>query len=507
MAVAAMTAQAAIYIKGDVNRDGDVDIADVNAIVNVIMDQGDSGKADVNDDGVVDVADVNQVINIILSGEREVVRTNVDYVWNMDKLPEIHIEVPLDEWNRLLVLYDANSQTKQYIVANVRFVIDGEETVIEEAGLRLKGNTSRRRPEGNYMEMHKTKNTDWNHVHFGLNLRKWVKDDEHTIKGVRKLHLKYFKEDPAYVRELFCYNLMRDAGVWTAPRANYCRLWLKVEGDAQETYYGIYDMLEPIDENYLKRRDSDTEFGGNDGFLWKCRYPASLTNPYSADYGVDDTSDNNHTYKLETRIEDFEAAKAQLIDFQLKLNGKGDESFAKWIKEVCDVDLLLRTYAAIVAVGHWDDYLCNSNNYYIYFTTDHITDYKFYMIPYDLDNTLGTSHMNRDYGRQDPFDWGPISNPRISRIVSIPEYREKYIKYMQEIVDDDSDLMHFNDAVPRIRAWHDKISNYVSNDTGEDMQIIDRPASWGNHSEYRLLEDGFSTNWFRVKKTAIDAVK
>lgn len=57
-------------ITGDVNGDGKVDVADINAIINIILEneQPDSfaGNPDVNNDGKVDVADINAIINIIL---------------------------------------------------------------------------------------------------------------------------------------------------------------------------------------------------------------------------------------------------------------------------------------------------------------------------------------------------------------------------------------------------------------------------------------------------------
>ncbi|MBO4871499.1 MAG: C10 family peptidase [Muribaculaceae bacterium] len=56
---------------GDVNLDGVVDVADVNIIINIILelDSADNygRRAYITDDNVVDVADVNAVINIILS--------------------------------------------------------------------------------------------------------------------------------------------------------------------------------------------------------------------------------------------------------------------------------------------------------------------------------------------------------------------------------------------------------------------------------------------------------
>ena len=55
--------------RADVNRDGEVSIADINAIINVILDINNDPelilRADVNDDGEVNVSDVNKVIEVI----------------------------------------------------------------------------------------------------------------------------------------------------------------------------------------------------------------------------------------------------------------------------------------------------------------------------------------------------------------------------------------------------------------------------------------------------------
>ncbi len=51
---------------GDVNRDGEVNIADINAVLDIILG-GDNGlNGDVNSDGEVNIADINLIINIIL---------------------------------------------------------------------------------------------------------------------------------------------------------------------------------------------------------------------------------------------------------------------------------------------------------------------------------------------------------------------------------------------------------------------------------------------------------
>ena len=61
----------ASWLPGDVNLDGEVSLADINAIMSVILggDTGAdlSGRADVNRDGEVGIADVNRVIDLILN--------------------------------------------------------------------------------------------------------------------------------------------------------------------------------------------------------------------------------------------------------------------------------------------------------------------------------------------------------------------------------------------------------------------------------------------------------
>ena len=55
------------HVTGDVTGDGQVDISDVNAIINIMLGKAAQNAAgDVTNDGAVDIADVNGVINIML---------------------------------------------------------------------------------------------------------------------------------------------------------------------------------------------------------------------------------------------------------------------------------------------------------------------------------------------------------------------------------------------------------------------------------------------------------
>ena len=57
-------------IPGDINGDGKVDIADVNAVINMMLGKAEqTASGDVTGDGKVDIADVNAVINMMLGKE------------------------------------------------------------------------------------------------------------------------------------------------------------------------------------------------------------------------------------------------------------------------------------------------------------------------------------------------------------------------------------------------------------------------------------------------------
>jgi hypothetical protein len=49
-----------------VNGDGEVNIADINALIKAILTQDDDSVYDANDDGEINIADINFVIKAIL---------------------------------------------------------------------------------------------------------------------------------------------------------------------------------------------------------------------------------------------------------------------------------------------------------------------------------------------------------------------------------------------------------------------------------------------------------
>ncbi|MBR2129106.1 MAG: CotH kinase family protein [Bacteroidales bacterium] len=65
----------------------------------------------------------------------------------------------------------------------------------------------------------------------------------------------------------------------------------------------------------------------------------------------------------------MQAASSQLSDFIGRLNSLRDTKFKAWFASVCDIRLLLKTYAVITTAGIYDDYWNAGNNYFLYFNS------------------------------------------------------------------------------------------------------------------------------------------
>jgi spore coat protein CotH len=414
------------------------------------------------------------------------------YIYDINSIPEITLEVATADWNKLLSDFDQNPNNEEYIRSDFNFLKDAKNVSLSNIGIRIRGNTSRRRPEGKTGEMHNPANPDWHHASFAVNFNKFVKGQK--FAGTEKINLKWFKDDATYVREVYCYDLFERFGVWTAPQSSYCRLNLKIKEDSKTAYYGVYQLIEPVDEIYLKKRTAN--FSDNNGNLWKAAYGADFIHPDKSLMGLENitlTQTYVPVYDLKTNKQELEAAKTQLAEFITNLNSKTGNDFKIWIAGKTNVELFLKTYAVNVMCGMWDDYWNNKNNFYFYFNSAG----KFYFIPYDYDNTLGTSLLMANSGTQDVLNWGKSNHPLVTKILAIPEYKALYIQYTKDLCNSSNDLFYADKSMNRILNWQNKIEAYVNNDTNEDVKIEDKPASWGNCGFYRLLQP--NNNYFKTR--------
>lgn len=273
---------------------------------------------------------------------------------------------------------------------------------LDNVGFRLRGNTSR-------YSQKKSFKVSFNTFEAG---RKFY--------GLEKMNLNGEHNDPSIIRARLCWDWLRAVNV-PAPRSTHARVYIN------DNYYGLYIIVEHIDEEFVKSR-----FDNNDGNLYKCLYPADLaylgSNPdlYKLEAG------SRRVYEL-TQNEELDDY-SDLANFINVLNNTALANLECELDKVFNLNDYLKIMAMDVITGNWDGYIYNKNNFYLYHNTE---TGRFEYIPYDLDNTLGIDWLDRNWGTRNIYDWeqhAPEARPLYTRLLDVPEIRDRYSFYMNEIL-------------------------------------------------------------------------
>ena len=288
--------------------------------------------------------------------------------------------------------------------------------IVEDVGFRLRGNTSR---------------LAWKKS-FKLSFNDFVPGRE--FYDIDKMNLNGEHNDPSIIRSKLCWDIYQTIGMISS-RAAYTSVYIN------EAYYGLYISIEHIDDEFL-----DKNFTDDSGNLWKCNYLARL------DYLGDDpdlykfTNNGNRVYKLiRNEEEDDYSQLARLIDV---INNTPSDFLADSLETILDLSGVLKYFVVDVLTGSWDDYWYGKNNYYIYH--EPAID-KFYIIPYDYDNTFGVDWANIDWTQRDIYQFKhPDANrPLADQVLSIDQYRNLYTHFLE----------FYNNELYELSLWEARIDN------------------------------------------------
>lgn len=289
---------------------------------------------------------------------------------------------------------------------NVVFIYDDgtQRDTVENTGFRLRGNSSRYSAKKSFKVSFNTY------------------DSGRKYEGHEKLNLNGSHNDPSMIREKLYYDAWNKFGM-PARRSSFVRLYVN------EYYYGLYTNIEEMDEIWCKDR-----FGDNSGNLYKCTYPTDLTyeGAYQEDYKSIESSSvtGGRAYDLQNNEsgDDY----TDLVNFITILNQTPINELSCALEKVFDADGFLKAYAMDVASGNWDDYAFNKNNYYLYH--DPFND-QIVFIAYDCDNTFGVDWIGVDWTSRSVYEWENSSErPLVTRLLEIPQYRDRYSYYLNELV-------------------------------------------------------------------------
>lgn len=406
--------------------------------------------------------------------------------FDINALPTIQLTFSQSQWDLLLI---SSRDEREEVSGDFVFIKNGIEYPLSNIGVKLSGNTSFVLPE--------TNQDPYVQANFTLDFDEFVNDQE--LRGIAAMKLKRFKDDSTFVHEPLSNQIMHNFGIFTVHSSTYVRVEIKV-GANDFQYFGMYRMNESVNrKEYIDKR-----FGpdNDDGFLWQGNHKAwglahfsRITDQWG---GVGDFDQASFEYK--GKGSKYEEGKAQLVELATNLTQLEGTEFHEYAEQHINVPLFMKGLAAEAVLGHWDGLWGNGNNYMFYIDENAVLHF----IPFDTDNTLGTSLFVDDVGERDPFIFGRISTTPllVTKLMAIDEYKRLFKTYIKQLVNE-SNLMDQDYCVDWINNAHQLIEDHLVNVTGDNQQIIDEPADWANQSSYRLFELDTGKNWYSTRKTAV----
>lgn len=345
---------------------------------------------------------------------------------------------------------------------------------VYDIGFRLRGNTSRSAAKKSFK------------VSFNsFESRKW--------QGFEKLNLNGQQNDVSLLRTKLCWEMMREAGL-PAARTSYIALYIN------EEYKGLYLNTEHIDENFAA-----TYFDNQgDGDLYKCLYPANLqylgSDPNN--YKLEVFGRRVYQLKTNTWLDNYSTIR----NFISLIDEDFNENEICEISESFNVDRYIQYLALEILQGHWDGYVFNNNNFYLYFNDATQT---MEWIPYDLDNTLGIDWFGENWTNRDIYHWKPggQSRPLYSFIMNNPALREKFSFYIHHFIDQ---YYQGDWLADKVESYQNLISSYVQDDVyytldygfeHDDFINADNSA-WGGHIAF-----GLNSYFFNRKLAALSSLE
>jgi hypothetical protein len=210
--------------------------------------------------------------------------------------------------------------------------------------------------------------------------------------GLSKISLNNSVQDPTYLREELCREIMNDLDVPT-PRGGHALVTIN------GAFKGLYVVLEGADKKFLKRH-----FGNGSGTLYDGGYIQDVDKP------LDITSGNKRGERGDLRRL---AAAARDPNPANRFEG---------VAKLIDMDRFEKMLAIEAIVVHWDSYDQNRNNYRIYH--DPSTD-KLVFIPHGMDLTYGGDRIRNSLFPQ-------MIGVAARAVMIAPEERRRHLERVRE---------------------------------------------------------------------------
>ncbi|MBO5714908.1 MAG: CotH kinase family protein [Clostridia bacterium] len=417
--------------------------------------------------------------------------TLFEELFNIENHISLYLDISNSELKKIQKDYEKynsmGSKSPIYRMADLHVTItkpDGTQWqfIIEQVGVRMKGNTSR-------TNFYNDDSGMYNLIHFKISFGETFDEEEYygsdalvwsdsaarkarknrTFATLEKIDMRWNKnEDSTHIREHYSYEIYREFGV-LAPHTNLASV------DIGNDHAGVWLFYEPIDDIFLEKNLPAEALGGDLYKLGWTNEGATFTSFSS--YGVEDEDAGKfYVYDLKTNKKTSDHSSLKNLISVLNSNSCNKNTFAS----VVDVDNFLKFAAISYMMGNPDDLRNNYNNCYIYFRAD---NGKMMVIPYDVDRGLGVNkdwnpsgnHMTED----SPYNNTAIGNsnsqqknPLFSKgILNANFYKNEYTEVLKTVA---SSLMF---KISAFEEYYTIAKSLYANDTSTSKHYSN--AGWG----------------------------
>lgn len=328
-----------------------------------------------------------------LSGTATAEPEYVGKLFNQDNIMEINIDMKQADFDWII----DNATREEY--RNCDITVNG--TTFHNVGIRPKGNSSLR-----------TVAQDENSDRFSFKVQFDAYIEGQSCFGLNKLALNNIIMDKTYMKEYLAYDMFAAMGVVT-PKYAYANI--SVNGKP----WGLYLAVEAMEESFVERN-----YGSLDGRLYRPEGAGSdlkWTGESAANYsGIKNMAVYNVTDS------DF----SKIITMIEHLNNGTD------LEKYLDVDSILRYFAVNTFLVNFDSYAGSlKHNYYLYEENGVCT-----ILPWDFNLAFAGHEINNagqavNFPIDTPVTTNLSDRPLIAKLLEVPEYKELYHKYLNQLVD------------------------------------------------------------------------
>ncbi|WP_339312405.1 CotH kinase family protein [Paenibacillus sp. FSL k6-2145] len=351
-------------------------------------------------------------------------------LFQTDNVIDVNVTIDDADWKSML----ESPLDKDY--KNVSVEVDGNK--LDNVGFSTKGNLTLKAVAS--ME-------DSDRYSFRLKFDKY--DKTQTLLGLDKMVLNNNYADPSYMREVLHYEALRSIGM-DVPMTNYVNLYVNGE------LVGFYTGVEAVDDSYLERNYGEDY---EEGVLYDTDEKSYLQYEEGSDYST--ITKDLGTDKDKTKLKTFIQTLNEMPEGE-----KGD------IESVLDVDSALQYIAGNMVFGNYDSYNGDKGHNYMLYSD---AAGKFTVVPWDFNmsfngysggggrgTTTGSTTTNTNATNvsvDEPVLGISMENvPMINNLLAVPEYKEKYLSYVNELTD------YMEGIQDRITGLANEIRPYVEAD-------------------------------------------